>query len=327
MEKIMVIGKQKNLLNSKEFLIEEKFGKNLGYRVNFSNARKAIKETQNKIKNEKTDEETIEKLLTKLIRLSPKKTGLFFETFNRHENDLLPSNNTFFDALTRDNKTVEIKASRALNFIEDEPDNLFEQIIDSGSEFISFEDAFTKPFDCNIQQVKTGEFDILNYSIFFSDVILEFTIKAQDIKNDNVEISLHKLAKDVSKIKTNEARNILNSLDKFDWTKSRRLNYFCDDLVSIFSDVQDPKLIDLFQHSGVLSEAYKNFKLGYSDKQHKGNIGEGQFHITNRNIIFHLENNFVKAHSYHDFIQVLKNTKVKKDNNEYESSERKIKLK
>ena len=263
-----------------------------------------------------TSPEIKEKLLSQLHRLSPKKTGLFYETFNREKNDLLPSNDTFFDALTKTGKRVEIKASRALTFIEDEPENLFEQLLDSGAEFISFYDSLNVKFNCNIQQVKTSEFDILNYCIFFYDVILEFKINSFEIKNDNVDFMLHKLAKDVSKIKNDEAKIVMSRLDEINWSDSRRLNHFIKQFVEVFKDVKNKDLIDLYKHSGVLSEAYKNFRLGYSDKQHKGNVGEGQFHITNKNFLFHLENNFVKAYNYKDFIEVLTNNKVYKEKDE-----------
>src|SRR6266545_1896378 len=78
-------------------------------------------------------------------------------------------------------------------------------------------------FDCNIQQVKRQEFDVLYYGLFFSDCVQVFHIKSSEIK-------------------------------------TRR-------------------------EGGV---------IGYSDKQHKGNFGEGQFHITKKNLQLHLDKYFHK---------------------------------
>ncbi len=45
--------------------------------------------------------------------------------------------------------------------------------------------------------------------------------------------------------------------------------------------------------------------INYSDKQHKGNEGEGQFHITNKNINYHLENYLFAEYSYEAWMQLL----------------------
>ena len=38
-------------------------------------------------------------------------------------------------------------------------------------------------FDCNIQQVKTKEFDVLYYGLFFEDIIHNYRIKSDLVKN------------------------------------------------------------------------------------------------------------------------------------------------
>ena len=45
--------------------------------------------------------------------------------------------------------------------------------------------------------------------------------------------------------------------------------------------------------------------IGYSDKQHEGNVGEGQFHITERNLQIHLEKYFFKTLTYDELYQLL----------------------
>ena len=50
--------------------------------------------------------------------------------------------------------------------------------------------------------------------------------------------------------------------------------------------------------------------LSYSNKQHRGNEGEGQFHITNKNIKYHLDNYLVKIITYDDvYNKLTKNIK------------------
>lgn len=45
---------------------------------------------------------------------------------------------------------------------------------------------------------------------------------------------------------------------------------------------------------------------GYSDKQHAGNIGEGQFHINNDTLEYHLENYLIKKLTYKELYNILK---------------------
>lgn len=86
-------------------------------------------------------------------------------------------------------------------------------------------------FDCNIQQVKMHEFEVLFYGIFFSDVIEIFKITPSQIKTST--------------------------------------------------------------------------GLNYSDKQHAGNIGEGQFHLNNNTYAYHKNNFFYKSINYTELQQIL----------------------
>ena len=45
---------------------------------------------------------------------------------------------------------------------------------------------------------------------------------------------------------------------------------------------------------------------GYSDKMHRGNKGEGQFHIENKNFVMHCENYFERELSYQELYCLLK---------------------
>ncbi|MCW5908149.1 MAG: hypothetical protein KIS94_09840 [Chitinophagales bacterium] len=125
-------------------------------------------------------------------------------------------NHDLYDA--KEMKRIEVKFSRALasnkHTIKD--DNILEQIInaDDKARMFNAKDWKKHSFDCNIQQIKRKEFEILYYGIFFADKVQVFKITPQQIDR----------------------------------------------------------------------------KINYSDKQHKGNIGEGQFHINNLTYQYHLDN-------------------------------------
>lgn len=88
----------------------------------------------------------------------------------------------------------------------------------------------TCKFDCNIQQIKCNEFDILYYGLFFSD-------KLEIFKMDKNEV------------------------------------LSCQ---------------------------------GYSNKQHRGNEGEGQFHLNQDNLKFHREHYLQKILTYEELYSLLK---------------------
>ena len=45
--------------------------------------------------------------------------------------------------------------------------------------------------------------------------------------------------------------------------------------------------------------------IGYSDKQHSGNVGEGQFHLTEKNLEIHLEKYLFTTLTYSELYQLL----------------------
>lgn len=85
------------------------------------------------------------------------------------------------------------------------------------------------PFDCNIQQVKRTEFEVLYYGLFFYDRVAIFKLRTSNIMST----------------------------------------------------------------------------LGYSDFQHRGNEGEGQFHINERTLDYHFDNNFVKWITYEELYELF----------------------
>lgn len=89
-------------------------------------------------------------------------------------------------------------------------------------------------FDCNIQQVKRTEFEVLYYGLFFSDCIKIFRIESTYIK-----------------------------------------------------------------------ENLRGGRIYYSDFQHKGNVGEGQFHINPTTLQVHLDHYLYKTLTYDELYQLL----------------------
>jgi activator of HSP90 ATPase len=141
-----------------------------------------------------------------------------------------------FDERTR--QRIEVKFStvqqKAKRTVTDE--TVLDCIEDAISEKepVPFSEWRNSRFDCNIQQVKREEFDVLYYGLFFSDCVQVFRINSSDIKTRT-----------------------------------------------------------------------EGGEIGYSDKQHKGNVGEGQFHITNRNLQTHLDRHFHKKLTYDELCQLL----------------------
>jgi hypothetical protein len=99
---------------------------------------------------------------------------------------------------------------------------------------VSFAEWPQHAFDCNIQQVKRKEFDVLYYGLFFSDCIKVFRIESKDIREN--------------------------------------------------------------QRGG---------RIFYSAFQHKGNVGEGQFHINPRTLQIHLDHYLHQTFTYDELLRLL----------------------
>ena len=104
----------------------------------------------------------------------------------------------------------------------------------SAERMVSFPEWKKHKFDCNIQQVKRVEFDVLYYGLFFSDCVKIFRITSQEIKESAAGGQIH-----------------------------------------------------------------------YSDFQHKGNEGEGQFHINQDTLQVHLDNYLYKTLTYDELYKLL----------------------
>jgi len=140
---------------------------------------------------------------------------------------------------TTDENRIEVKfatVSSSHNAVITE-ENLFSAIADAAKpRSISFSEWQKSQFQCNIQQIKTIEFEELFYGLFFHDRILIFHAKASDLLSDK--------------------------------------------------------------------------KIAYSNKQHKGNEGEGQFSLRPLSLQHHLDNYLVRDLTYAELIVLLKASKT-----------------
>lgn len=75
-----------------------------------------------------------------------------------------------------------------------------------------------------------------------------------------------------------------------------------------------PKEFDTLYYGLYFSDVIEIYKVtsekvincpGYSDKQHRGNKGEGQFHINNDNIKYHRENNLERKLTYEELYELF----------------------
>jgi hypothetical protein len=128
---------------------------------------------------------------------------------------------------------VEVKFSRVLrsNEVPVESGSVLQAINEARApeRMVSLSEAWEALWDCNIQQIKRAEFDVLYYGLFFSDCVICFRASTSLV---------HELP-------------------------------------------------------------------GYSDFQHKGNVGEGQFHLTPLTLRYHLEHHRRFDLTYDELLNVL----------------------
>ncbi len=187
-----------------------------------------------KIRRSSGKKMTAEQLRDGIFNLRTRRMGTVAEVMIKRMMKYKKGQNLFHDLYDDINNhrvevkfsTVQKKASASIT-----EDNILEAIGESSMEgrSVNFDDWKNQEFDCNIQQVKKKEFDILYYGMFFYDKIVIFKIKKDEIGT----------------------------------------------------------------------------KIFYSDKQHKGNIGEGQFHINDRTLQTHLDNYLYKTITYQELLDSL----------------------
>lgn len=131
------------------------------------------------------------------------------------------------------NERIEVKFSTVMRENDDRirDDNVITQCrkANLASRALNSSEVHLCSFDCNIQQIKRREFDVLYYGLFFADRIEIFKMNSDEI-------------------------------------------------------VSCP---------------------GYSDKQHRGNEGEGQFHLNDSNIDFHRMHYLQQILTYEELYDLL----------------------
>lgn len=148
-----------------------------------------------------------------IFSLNTRRFGTLAELMIQLIYKLFDSKNLAFDKKDKQNKKIEIKFSRVMKKNEEriKIENAISQAKSANIKNRMIKSTDRATFDCNIQQIKTKEFDVLYYGLFFEDKVLIYKIKRESVKSIP----------------------------------------------------------------------------GYSDKQHRGNVGEGQFHINDINIGMH----------------------------------------
>lgn len=164
--------------------------------------------------------EEIEKFRDGIFSLYTRRFGKMTELMIQQYKGLSGPDSNSYDLYDHDqDKKVEVKfcAAQQKHDASISDSNILEAIAGASinERMFAGDEWEDHQFDCNIQQVKPAEFDVLYYGIFFSDQIQIFKITSEEI-NEN------------------------------------------------------PSLIS------------------YSDKQHRGNVGEGQFHLNNDTYQVHL---------------------------------------
>lgn len=169
-----------------------------------------------------------------MFRLNTRRFGALAELFIKRLHSLDKARSVFHDLYDGPlAQRVEVKFSTvqqkwSATLREDNLEAVLREAV-ADRKGLSFENLGASSFDCNIQQVKPAEFEVLFYGLFFSDCVLVFRCES----------------------------SLVPSMP------------------------------------------------GWSDKQHKGNRGEGQFHITDKNLARHVERHLVGKKSYPELAALL----------------------
>lgn len=176
----------------------------------------------------------IEEFRTGIFELRTRRFGKVAELLIKKKYNMRESTSNAYDlVISETGEKVEVKFSTVMRAHTESinEENLIDQCIKANisNRALTFDELTVEKFDCNIQQVKRKEFDILYYGMFLLDKIAVFKVRTDHI----------------------------------------------------FST------------------------LGYSDFQHRGNEGEGQFHINNQTLDYHLNNNFVTFITYEEMYMMF----------------------
>lgn len=179
-------------------------------------------------------DEFIDEFRDGIFALRTRRFGTVAEIMIKRLYDLDESGSIAFDKRDRhSNERIEVKFSTVMKENDDKihDDNVIDQCRKANLANRAMKSFETNKysFDCNIQQIKRKEFDLLYYGLFFAD-----------------QIEVYKMTSD--------------------------------------------EVIDC---------------PGYSDKQHRGNEGEGQFHLNESNIEYHRCNFLEQVLTYAELYNLL----------------------
>lgn len=121
----------------------------------------------------------IEKFKNGIFNMNTNFGRLALLMINELEN-FTSANGKYFDLLDNNNNKIEVKFSRARKKLKPlKKTNIIEYCLNSATEskILDEIEATKIAYDCNIQQIKPSEFDILYYGIFFKDKIVIFRVK------------------------------------------------------------------------------------------------------------------------------------------------------
>lgn len=184
--------------------------------------------------NHMVEDEIIEEFRDGIFALRTRRFGTVAEIMVKRLYDLDESGSLAFDKRDRhSNERIEVKFSTVMkeNDARIRDDNVIDQCKKANLANRAMKSSETSrySFDCNIQQVKRKEFDLLYYGLFFADKIEVYKMTSDEV--------LH-----------------------------------CP---------------------------------GYSDRQHRGNEGEGQFHLNESNIEYHRDNFLERELTYEELYNLL----------------------
>lgn len=181
--------------------------------------------------------EEIEKFRDGIFSLYTRRFGKLTELMIQQYKGLSDPDSNSYDLYDNDRgKKVEVKfcTAQTKHDASISGSNILEAIAGASinERMFSSDEWQEHRFDCNIQQVKPAEFDVLYYGIFFSNKVQIFKITSEEINNN-------------------------------------------------------PELIS------------------YSNKQHRGNVGEGQFHLNNDTYQVHLDHFLENGLTYSNLYELF----------------------
>lgn len=233
----------------------------------------------------------------KIQLLSPKRLGVFTESFLRKVRNLRESDDNYHDAVDANGRKIEMKASRVLIDHHEESDNgSLLDVLENDVRTISFfKEALDGDFICNIQQVKPECFDELNYLLLFKDCILEFRISSKTLLDTVENKKIKRAIMRAVKKERSKHPELCKFLDEYLLGKQK-----LSDIARVCANHYDKRA-----WKEINDAVLEKRSISFSTKQHKGNKGEGQFHIKKTNLQYHIDNFLVAIYTYDDFKNVL----------------------